>query len=422
METTVRGEYVDDFIGTTFPTPKGGVLTVVSWSGERSGYIKRYTVECSTCSIDKELFPEDFKSVKGHLVKGAVPCGCAKIPKWNEEQHKVRVQRECAERGYAFHGWVGEFKGNKTKLDLENLKTGNRWGSTNICNFMQGQGDPKERLLKIKESNTVDDSVHIKAFIKAGFTEDHVFTRNTERVTGKGKYIYWNYTCPACSNDEYVKAGVCDGVFTSHISHLKPGRKSCRCGGNYYWTQEQRKYQIEKVCSEEELTFMGWSDEKVGYKNSKSKFSWVCSEGHNCKTDVNSFLHNGTRCMTCRIDKQKEQGAFYGYYPKRTQESDSLYILNFNNQYIKVGRSFDIERRIPELKKESGTTNIELLYSVVGTHQEIYDLEQLLHEELRDRGFEYETTWGSVECFDSDSLGLVCKLISEETNNKSTIY
>lgn len=47
----------DDFIGTTFPTPDGGVLTVVGWNGERQGCgSKKYTVECSICSKDKGCF------------------------------------------------------------------------------------------------------------------------------------------------------------------------------------------------------------------------------------------------------------------------------------------------------------------------------------------------------------------------------
>lgn len=409
-----KNNKVDDFIGTTFPTPNGGVLTVVGWDGERSGRTKKYTIECSICSKDTELFLDDFKSTKGHLVNGYVPCGCAKSPRWSEYQYKVRVQRECRVRGYIFHGWVEKFKGCKTKLDLENLKTGNRWGSTNIDRLMRGKGDPEEGKLKRKESKTLDDNVHSKAFHKAGFAEDYVFTRSTERVGSRGWDVYWDYTCPTCSTDEYVKAGVCSGVFTSFISSLKKGIKSCRCGKSYRWTQKQREYQINKVCHEEGLTFISWCDEKVGYKSNKSKFNWKCSQGHDCKTSVVNFLSHSARCMTCRKDKQKEQGVGYGYYPHRTQEEDSLYILNFDNQYIKIGRSFQVDTRIKQLKKESGITNINILRCIKGTHQEIYDLEQFLHMELRDRGFEYQTDWGSVECFDLDSLKLTYKLIEEE--------
>lgn len=406
---------VDDFIGATFPTPNGWVLTVTGWDGERNGSgNKKYTIECSTCSKDTELFPDGFKSLKGNLVRGQVPCGCAKNPRWSEYQHKVHVQRECKNLGYIFHGWVGEFKGVFTKLELENPKTGNRWESTRIDSFMRGIGDPEESKLKVKEAMTLDDNVHIKAFYKAGFAEDYVFTHNVERVDIKDRCVYWDYICPACSEDEYVKAGVCSGIFTSFIGDLKLGKKACRCSIAYHWTQKQREYQIKKACHEEGLTFIGWGYEEFGYKNFHSKFQWDCSEGHDCKTSVSKFLNDGSRCNICRIDKQKERGVGYGYYPNRAQEADSLYILTFNNHYIKIGRSFDIERRIPELKKESEISNITTLYTVNGVHQEIYNLEQFLHNELRDRGFEYKTDWGSIECFNLDSLKLAYKLIDEE--------
>lgn len=417
MSGSNKNNKQDDFIGTTFPTPNGGVLTVVDWDGKRgSGSAKKYTLECSICSKDTELFHDGFKSSKGSLVRGGVPCGCTKSPRWSEYQQKVRVQRECKKRGYTFHGWIGGFKGSSTRLDLENHKTDNRWGRTRIADFMRGKGDLEEGKLRTKEASTLGDNVHIEDFHKAGFTEDYIFTRNTERVTSRGWYVYWDYTCPTCSNDGYVKARVCSGVFTSSRSHLKKGLKSCRCSSTYRWTQKQREYQIKKVCHEEGLTFIGWCGE---YKSAHSKFNWRCSKDHDCKTSVNQFFSRGSRCMTCR----KEQGAFYGYYPCRTQEEDSLYILNFDNQYIKIGRSFQVDTRIKQLERLSGIDNISLLRCIKGTHQEIYDLEQFLHMELRERGFEHETDWGSVECFDLDSLQVTYKLIEEELtdNPKLTV-
>lgn len=405
----------DDFIGTTFPTPKGGVLTVVGWDGDRIGTgKKKYTVECNICSKDIELFPNGFKSIKSTLVSGQIPCGCSVGTRWSEYQYDVKVKRKCKEKGYIFHGWEGGFKGNRTKLILENPATENIWGTTNISNFMRGQGDPIVGVRKTAAARTIEDFVYIEDFYKAGFTKDYRFFRNNVRKDSKGYYSLWNYICPLCSNDEYVKAGLCSGVFTSFTNRLKLGKKGCRCSIAYHWTQKQREYQIKKACYEEGLTFIGWENREVGYKNSQSKFQWICTKGHTCETSVGSFLHKGARCKICMIEKQKEQGIAYGYYPERTQEPDSLYILNFDNQYLKVGRSFRLEERIKQLKKTSGVDSIEILQIVNGTHQDIYDLEQFLHGELRDRGFEYETDWGSTECFDSDSLKLVYKLIDEE--------
>ena len=39
----------DDFIGTTFPTPKGGVLTVLYDNGLKKNK-KKYILNCSICT------------------------------------------------------------------------------------------------------------------------------------------------------------------------------------------------------------------------------------------------------------------------------------------------------------------------------------------------------------------------------------
>ena len=86
--------------------------------------------------------------------------------------------------------------------------------------------------------------------------------------------------------------------------------------------------------------------------------------------------------------------------------------LNFNNKFIKVGRSFDVDERIRSLKKpsESGIRNIKKLRIFTATHQEVYDLEQELHSELRERKFQYYVDW-STECFENDCQFILNKLL-----------
>jgi hypothetical protein len=59
-----------------------GQIEVVGWSGNKDGKgDKLYILKCNKCSKDSELFGEGyFRSTKGNLVKGAVPCGCSKSP------------------------------------------------------------------------------------------------------------------------------------------------------------------------------------------------------------------------------------------------------------------------------------------------------------------------------------------------------
>ncbi|AGH32020.1 endonuclease [Vibrio phage PWH3a-P1] len=409
-------EKEDGFIGTQFPTPKGGTLTVIE-RYTKNKHIK-YIYECSICSEDEDLFPYgSITSRKEGILNGNMPCGCTKKRRWTEAQNLVRVRRASQDMGYVFNGWYGEYKGGDTRLDLYNPRNNNRWFTNTVRGILAGSGDRLERFENTRLSNIKPDKEHIQKFYEAGFTDDYKFWRS-ERISNRGYKDYWYYTCPICSNDEYTQNGVCSGVFESVLSSLRLGRKSCRCGRTYQWTQEQREYKINKICHEEGLPFIGWKDPD-GYKNNKSKMIWRCSVGHLCKTNVDSFLY-GTRCSTCWHIKRKELGYMNGYYPDRVDEKDYLYIINFNDKYIKIGRSFDIKNRIAHtttgLLYCSGLPmeNIKILQIYTSNHQTVYDTEQWLHEELRERGFEYNEPDGlwSIELFELSCIQTLNYLLS----------
>lgn len=90
----------------TAPTfGKEGQLTVVGWS-TRSGSSKNYILKCSECSRDRELFGMGlFKSPKYSLVRGQIPCGCAKFVKWTDQQYTIRCSRAAAVSGNIFIGF-----------------------------------------------------------------------------------------------------------------------------------------------------------------------------------------------------------------------------------------------------------------------------------------------------------------------------
>lgn len=143
------------------------------------------------------------------------------------------------------------------------------------------------------------------------------------------------------------------------------------------------------------------------YDGSKTYFSWKCKHNHPCKTRISKFLNDKSGCDTCR----KINSGFYGYYPDRADEKDYLYILNFDGNYIKVGRSFDVKERVKSLKRESGIKNITLIKVFTATHQEVYDTEQWFHTELEERGFYHHDSVWSIETFHVDCLPVIEHLI-----------
>lgn len=302
---------------------------------ENKGKHRKFILECDICSKDSELWPRGrITSTKIHLISSTVPCGCAKSSRWTPEQYETLIYRKCEERGYEFHGFVGQWKGSRTYLKLYNPENGSTWESATVTNLLDyGAGCPLE-------------------------------------------------------------------------------------AGNKRRTAQDCEQQINKVLAVEGGEFIGWSE---GYNNAHSKFKWLCSEGHSCETKVNSFLNNSSRCMTCHKIKQREEGVVYGYYPKRTEEQDNLYIIHFKKGgYIKVGRSFDVEQRLKGNKgllKLSGheRNEIEILSIYTGSHKDVYDTEQWIHEELTERGFYHEDSDWTVETFDPDCKDVLFRLLSEST-------
>ena len=320
-------EIRDKFIGWK---SHDGKLEVVGIAGKQ-GNITTFKVTCTECSKDKELFPDGyFVSTKGNLIKGVKPCGCSKSPKWKAFQFLILASRAGEKKNFIVHGFAEEFKNQKTKLNLECLKDGNRWTTSIASIINSGNGCPKCKGVNLAEQ------------------------KKTPEHTALQKCI--------------------------------------------------------DICKEMNYDVIGFPD---GYKNAKSHFEYLCPVHGKQIVGYNSFVNNGNRCMYCWKDRQVELGNGNGYYPERKDEIDFLYVLNFNDKFIKVGRSFDVDERIKGLKYESGVpkNKIHKLRMLTATHQEIYDYEQELHSELRERKFQYYVDW-STECFEIESLFILNKLLN----------
>lgn len=406
-----------EFIGSQFPTPKGGVLTVVAVI-ENGGNKLVLEIECSICSQDIDLWPKgSIFSYRPNINKGIIPCGCSSRPRWSREQYMTLIHRECNKKGYNFLGIKGDWNGSKTYICLNNPTTGNTWCTTNISSLLTVcVGDPKDSIERVSKLLELNTQLHIADFYKAGFNKNYTFWRS-DKLSKKGYTLYWNYTCPICSYDEYVINNVCSGIFETSISSLKEGRLSCRCSTRgHIYSQEQRQYQLTKLCKEEESSFVRWVSSD-GYIRNTSKFIWTCKEAHVCSTTVANFLNN-QRCKKCHKENQSKLGYLNGYYPHRSEEEDYLYCILFKKgNYIKVGRSFNIEERLKGngglvRKSKHSVGDISILQVRAGKHKDVYQIEQEIHRELTERGFYHHQSKWTIETFDTDCLHVLKELVN----------
>ena len=249
-------ENTDNFIGKTFKS-----LTVIGWDGERRNGAKYYTLFCSVCSNDPELFGDGiFKATKHCLTQGKIPCGCATHPRWTDNQYRIRLKRVCDSKGYLIRGISEDFVGGNTQVKLECTHDGNVW-EVSYKHILEGNSCRKCANLSKRKS----DESQIEKFMKTGsFPEGTRFFRtNRKDMSGKS---YWKYFCPVCSNDVFVQEGLCSGLFEMQESNLIKGSMRCRCSDKIFWTKEQREFQIKgALSSTNKYKFLGWSST---YKNS----------------------------------------------------------------------------------------------------------------------------------------------------------
>lgn len=353
----------DNYIGTEYKTPKGGVLTVIDVFKNSRGATD-CLCHCSICSLDNELWGGvDIVSSKCRLDSGTIPCGCAKNNVYTKEQNKIRVKRICLNRGYIFFGWKdNEYKGNKTYLLLGNPRTGNYWNTCTMNNFFRGKGDPEEKRQAISNMRKPAD-FYIKQLKDSGnFLVDTEFYQCEELY----KSDYFNYTCPICSNDEYVKNNLCSGIFTGRFSNLMKGIKGCRCASSPRLTVEQKSFKLKSITDKEHLTFISFDGKRL---------QWLCENNHNNLTGYQEFLH-GDRCRNCAILRQD-----WGLYKERINDNDTLYLLEFRDiiggeSFIKIGRSFDFKSRLRYFRR---FYDVSVLSTLKEKHEYIFHKEKELH-------------------------------------------
>lgn len=225
-------------------------------------------------------------------------------------------------------------------------------------------------------------------------------------------------------NLECLKDG---NKWTASVDNIINAGTGCpKCCGVYRPTEQEALQKCIDICKEMNYDVIGFVD---GYKNCYSYFEYLCKIHGKQNVIYHNFVNIGNRCPGCWKERQleilRDCGNGNGYYPERKDEQDFLYILDFDSKFVKVGRSFDVDERIKGLRTVSKIPKkkIHKLRIFTATHQEIYDYEQELHKELRERNFQHYVDW-STECFENESLFILNKLLDSNlvAGNLEEIY
>ena len=316
---------VDDFIGQTFPTPKGGVLTVVGIAGKTKSYHKIYSVHCSICSEDKELFPDLFESPKGALVNGRDPCGCSKSPRWKPFQIEVIVRRLCKEIGYEYLGFPEGYKNALSKFEYICPTHGKQKASYN--DFVNGgRRCPSCGIESMKDKRRNSEAETITkelceemGYEYVGFPEGY-----------KNKNSKFEYICPIHGKQ-----------IASYNNFVNDGSRCPDCGIESIKDKlrnSEAETIVKELCEEIGYEYVGFLE---GYKNRNSKFEYICPIHGKQTTSYDKFVHGGSRCPSCTNHGYGKSKHGYLYvtnwtnYDKDTNEFFKIGITNFLDQRIK---------------------------------------------------------------------------------------
>lgn len=289
----------------TFPTPKGGTLTVVGWRMEHGKRV--CIVECDKCKEDTDIFGDGLfkirkggRGIRGTLIGGAVPCGCAtKSPRFDEKQFTILAKREADRQGVEFLGFVapvGSKIVGRTRVVLS-CKTHGEWSTTRVGSFLHERSScPSCHMDHVAEMRRTKE---VPPDLK-GKLPDHYKLAVSSRRGVNGRCII-RVECPVCATDNYSAAGAGDGVFYSTVHNLRQGKLPCRCSNVYKYTLEQNTKRATDACTLLGYTFIGWETKHGGHQ----KVRYSCPSHGEHATRL-SKLSIGSGCPICAGKNQKQ--------------------------------------------------------------------------------------------------------------------
>ena len=366
-------------IGSKISLPSGSVLTVVTTFKHKG--INKYTLKCSACSLDSELFPAgSIVSEKAALFnhyhsdgtlkrKQRIPCGCGLTTRWSEEQNRIRVERRSKLLNYVFTGFLEKYKGDTTRVSLYNPDTNNSF-SVKLGRFLNEEYvDPFLGRYKGWQTTKLGTEVIISKLEESGvYPVGSVFTP----VTGNMTKDLWKVSCPNCNTDRYshIKS---DFVFRpSDVIDRRSG--SCRCTNpkNYRWTEKEREFQIKDRLQELGYPLICFTPN--WFSSNYSEFEIVCDRGHKSIKTVANFIRKnreGSKCPICN----RGSGGY------DTSKSGTIYLSSWDKTYIKYGVTNNCHKeRCKQQQRQSELSATVEYYKRSSDGQKIADIEKSIRE------------------------------------------
>lgn len=284
-------------------------ITLVGWVGEWKGAHTKLHCRCELHGDWTSTVIINFKNGRSCRECGIDVSRCtasnprsAATKSW--DYYKTTCE-DIAKDGITILGYIEPWKGQKTILKCHCSIHG-VWETTSITTFKQGTSCPECGKLSTIAAHKRATTDFSKVFLSTGsFMEGTKFWRS-DRVDSRGRFAYWCYSCPICSTDEYVRAGLCSGVFEAAMNTLKNGSLSCRCSKRFLYTKEQWEFRLATKCAERGYTFCGWVKPHLTKINSSKDYFYYNCPLHGKHKMIPTCLLIGQGCPVCAGNNQTQ--------------------------------------------------------------------------------------------------------------------
>jgi hypothetical protein len=345
LQTVVRKKLkAEDNIGKIYgPAGQLKIVGIRNRHGE-GGKKTMFNVHCSICATDPELFGDGvFASALGNLNKGALPCGCGRNPRWDEDQILVKVRRNLKDSTCEVLGYAEPYHGNETKLSLRCKVHGTEWTHTTVhtgtAPSYSGMCIECEKDL-IANRHAQHEDAHADEILSSG-----KFAPGTKlwRIRSRNgtSQATWGMLCGKCSYDEFVENNLCIGVFETSLQSLKDGHRPCRCSNKYRYSHSQRRYQIEKVIKSTDAKWVFTGFVK-GTFDRHIRLNGYCDVHGEFEQSVSHIVKNSSGCPRC---------ASYGFNKAKTGYVYVLDIEGVIGCFTGYGISNNVKNRFTDHRR-----------------------------------------------------------------------
>ena len=224
---------------------------------------------------------------------------CAGVGAISKDERLSQIERICKDEGITFIDFVGQWKGNDSKIKLTCNSSGHEWEVT-ITNFVNhGRRCPCCKGKRVSKAQTVPMDRRIEQINSICNKESITFLG----VDGEWKGIKTKIKLKCKHGHIWV---------TTMESYINLGSRCARCAGVGAISKDERLTQIHQVCDSEGITFIDFVGQ---WKGKDSKIKLQCNSGHEWVCRIHNFVYQGNRCPSCPRHgggyKPSKQGIFY---------------------------------------------------------------------------------------------------------------